>query len=87
MLGFLPALINEWELKKMARAEQKQNVIYSYWWQKRDEKWLLKFIREGKGPSLHYVNKRTGRMGSEKRNFADVQYCIYVKIVGGSEKD
>ena len=55
--------------KKMARAEQKQNVIYSYWWQKRDEKWLLKFIREGKGPSLHYVNIRTGWVGSENGNF------------------
>jgi hypothetical protein len=43
----------------------------------------------GKKPSIYYVSKRTGWVGSKKKGggeFADVQYCIYADIVGGSEK-
>ena len=48
-------------------------------------------VKSPKRPSLYYVSKRTGRVGSKNCNFADVQYCIYADLipfneVGGSEK-
>ena len=40
---------------------------------------------KGKGPSLYYVSKMTAWV-QKIAIFADVQYCIYADIVGGSEK-
>ena len=37
-----------------------------------------------RGPSLYYVRKRTGWVGSKNgRFFVDIQYCVYADIVDG----